>query len=86
MFDAACGACGRTTLPDPGDQIRMPCRPNHHTESFALFLAKHVATASRAAPTIAGKDVSPQVDTVLQHTCAMHTLQATRDVQKALAT
>ena len=30
-------------------------------------------------PSIAGKSVSPHV---LRHTCAMHTLQATRDVRK----
>ena len=46
---------------------------------FEYVLAKHVATASRAAPSIAGKSVSPHV---LRHTCAMHTLQATRDVRK----
>jgi site-specific recombinase XerD len=46
---------------------------------FEYILAKHVATASRAAPSIAGKNVSPHV---LRHTCAMHTLQATRDVRK----
>ena len=46
---------------------------------FEYILAKHVATASRAVPSIAGKTVSPHV---LRHTCAMHTLQATRDVRK----
>ena len=46
---------------------------------FEYILAKHVATASRAAPSIAAKRVSPHV---LRHTCAMHTLQATRDVRK----
>ena len=46
---------------------------------FEYVLAKHVATASRAAPSIAGKSISPHV---LRHTCAMHTLQATRDVRK----
>jgi integrase/recombinase XerD len=46
---------------------------------FEYVLAKHVAMASRAAPSIAGKSVSPHV---LRHTCAMHTLQATRDVRK----
>jgi integrase/recombinase XerD len=46
---------------------------------FEYVLVKHVATASRAAPSIAGKSVSPHV---LRHTCAMHTLQATRDVRK----
>ena len=43
------------------------------------ILAKHVATAARATPSIASKSVSPHV---LRHTCAMHTLQATRDVRK----
>jgi site-specific recombinase XerD len=46
---------------------------------FEYILAKHVATAARTAPSIAGKNVSPHV---LRHTCAMHTLQATRDVRK----
>ena len=42
-------------------------------------LRDHVATAARKAPSTAGKGVSPHV---LRHTCAMHTLQATRDVRK----
>jgi site-specific recombinase XerD len=46
---------------------------------FAYILAKHVATAARKVPSIAEKGVSPHV---LRHTCAMHTLQATRDVRK----
>jgi integrase/recombinase XerD len=46
---------------------------------FEYILAKHVATAARKAPSIAEKGVSPHV---LRHTCAMHTLQATRDVRK----
>lgn len=46
---------------------------------FEYILAKHAITASRTAPTIAGKGVSPHV---LRHTCAMHTLRATRDVRK----
>jgi integrase/recombinase XerD len=46
---------------------------------FEYILAKHVATAARATPSIASKSVSPHV---LRHTCAMHTLQATRDVRK----
>ena len=46
---------------------------------FEYILAKHVATAARATPSIAGKNVSPHV---LRHTCAMHTLQAPRDVRK----
>jgi integrase/recombinase XerD len=48
-------------------------------DGFEYILAKHVATASRAVPSIASKRVSPHV---LRHTCAMHTLQATRDVRK----
>ena len=46
---------------------------------FEYILAKHVATAACAVPSIATKRVSPHV---LRHTCAMHTLQATRDVRK----
>jgi site-specific recombinase XerD len=46
---------------------------------FEYILAKHVATAAHKAPSIAEKGVSPHV---LRHTCAMHTLQATRDVRK----
>jgi len=44
---------------------------------FEHILAKHVATA--AQPSIAKKRVTPHV---LRHSCAMHTLQATRDVRK----
>jgi len=46
---------------------------------FEYILAKHVATAARKVPSIASKGVSPHV---LRHSCAMHTLQATRDVRK----
>jgi site-specific recombinase XerD len=46
---------------------------------FEYILAKHVVTAARKVPSIATKSVSPHV---LRHTCAMHTLQATRDVRK----
>lgn len=46
---------------------------------FEYILQKHVATAARSTPSIAKKRVSPHV---LRHTCAMHTLQATRDVRK----
>ena len=46
---------------------------------FEYILKKHVTTAVRNAPSIAKKRVSPHV---LRHTCAMHTLQATRDVRK----
>jgi integrase/recombinase XerD len=46
---------------------------------FEYILAKHVATASGAVPSIAAKRVSPHV---LRHSCAMHTLHATHDVRK----
>jgi integrase/recombinase XerD len=46
---------------------------------FEYILEKHIATAARNTPSIANKRVSPHV---LRHTCAMHTLQATRDVRK----
>jgi integrase/recombinase XerD len=43
------------------------------------LLAKHVAVAARAHPSLNGKRVSPHV---LRHTCAMLALQATGDVRK----
>jgi integrase/recombinase XerD len=46
---------------------------------FEYILAKHVAIAAKAQPSIAEKRVTPHV---LRHTCAMHTLQATRDIRK----
>src|SRR5207302_752749 len=46
---------------------------------FEYILAKHVATAAKVQPSITEKRVSPHV---LRHTCAMHTLRATRDVRK----
>ena len=46
---------------------------------FEYILAKHVAIAAQTRPSIAGKRVTPHI---LRHSCAMHTLQATRDVRK----
>jgi len=46
---------------------------------FEYILAKHVAAAAKARPSIADKRVTPHV---LRHSCAMHTLKATRDVRK----
>jgi integrase/recombinase XerD len=46
---------------------------------FEYILAKHVATAAGKEPSVGAKRVTPHV---LRHTCAMHTLQATRDVRK----
>lgn len=46
---------------------------------FAYLLDKYVEAAARAVPSLRKKRVSPHV---LRHTCAMLTLQATRDVRK----
>ncbi len=46
---------------------------------FAYILAKHAATAAKRHPSIAGKRVTPHV---LRHSCAMHTLKATRDIRQ----
>ena len=46
---------------------------------FGYILARHAAAAARRQPSLAAKRVTPHV---LRHTCAMHTLQATRDVRK----
>jgi site-specific recombinase XerD len=46
---------------------------------FEYILAKHAVKAARSQPTIASKRVTPHV---LRHTCAMHTLQATRDIRR----
>lgn len=46
---------------------------------FAYVLGKHVASAVGEQPGLKRKRVSPHV---LRHTCAMVTLQATRDVRK----
>jgi integrase/recombinase XerD len=46
---------------------------------FEYILTKHVSTATRQQPSIAGKRITPHV---LRHTCAMHTLQATHDIRK----
>jgi integrase/recombinase XerD len=45
----------------------------------AHILGKHLVTARERRPSLKGKRVSPHV---LRHTCAMTTLQATRDIRK----
>ena len=46
---------------------------------FARVLAKHVAAAAARCPSLRTKRISPHV---LRHTCALNTLQATRNLQK----
>ena len=46
---------------------------------FEYILNKHTATAARKQPSITTKRVTPHV---LRHTCAIHTLQATKDIRK----
>ena len=46
---------------------------------FEYILAKHVETAAVVQPSMLGKKISPHV---LRHSCALHTLQATRDIRK----
>jgi site-specific recombinase XerD len=46
---------------------------------FEYVLAKHVKSATRRSLSLSTKRISPHV---LRHTCAMHMLQATRDVRK----
>lgn len=48
-------------------------------DGFAHRLARHVITATRTAPSLSAKRVTPHV---LRHSCAMHTLAATGDVRK----
>jgi len=63
-----------------GHELFLNARSRPMTRSgFEYILAKHVATAADAVPSIARKRVSPHV---LRHTCAMHVLQATHDVRK----
>jgi site-specific recombinase XerC len=46
---------------------------------FEYILAKHAVVASLRVPSLATKTISPHV---LRHSCAMHMLQATRDIRK----
>jgi site-specific recombinase XerD len=66
--------------PSSAPELFLNARGQAMTRSgFEYILAKHVATAACKVPSIVAKSVSPHV---LRHTCAMHTLRATRDVRK----
>ena len=46
---------------------------------FARRLSLHAAEAARKVPSIAGKRITPHC---LRHSCAVHTLEATRDIRQ----
>ena len=64
---------------DPELFLNAVCRAMTRS-GFKYILAKHVATATRKQPSIGKKRVTPHI---LSHTCAMHTLQATRDIERS---
>jgi site-specific recombinase XerD len=64
----------------PAPELFVNTRGAALTRSGAAWiLRKHVQSATVKCPSLAGKSVSPHV---LRHTCAMNTLQATRDIRK----
>ncbi|MGH8164459.1 MAG: tyrosine-type recombinase/integrase, partial [Rhodanobacteraceae bacterium] len=77
---AAISAWVRVRAANGGPELFLNAVGQGMTRSgFEYILAKHVAAAARIRPSIAGKRVTPHV---LRHSCAMHTLQATKDVRK----
>lgn len=73
----------RTWLTLRGDasagELFLNARGSTMTRSgFEYILEQHVARAAKGCPSLTAKRVSPHV---LRHTCAMATLQATRDVR-----
>ncbi|MBM3495149.1 MAG: integrase [Armatimonadetes bacterium] len=64
----------------PAPEVFVNARGQPLTRSgFEYILDKYVRKAIVTSPSISHKRVSPHV---LRHSCAMHTLQATRDVRK----
>jgi integrase/recombinase XerD len=64
----------------PATELFLNAQGRAMTRSgFEYILRKHVIRATEACPSFKDKRVSPHV---LRHSCAMHTLQATRDVRQ----
>jgi site-specific recombinase XerD len=64
----------------PAPELFLNAWGKHMTRSgFERVLAKHVAKMRARCPSLQPKRVSPHV---LRHTCALNTLQATRDIRK----
>ncbi len=65
---------------DGDKELFLNARGHSMTRSgFEYVLASHVITASNKEPSIKKKHVTPHV---LRHSCAIHTLQATKDIRK----
>lgn len=70
----------KARAPDGDPELFLNVAGRAMTRSgFEYILSKHVAAAAKRQPSIAAKRVTPHV---LRHSCAMHTLQATRDIRK----
>lgn len=77
---AAIAAWLKARAPDGDPELFLNAAGRAMTRSgFEYILAKHAAVAVNSQPSIARKRVTPHV---LRHSCAMHTLKATRDIRK----
>ena len=64
----------------PCPEVFLNARGESLTDSgFRYLVAKHVRRATPNCPSLSKKRISPHV---LRHTCAMNSLQATRDIRK----
>jgi integrase/recombinase XerD len=64
----------------PTPEVFLNARGEALTDSgFRYIVNKHVRAATRTRPSLSKKRVSPHV---LRHTCAINSLQATRDIRK----
>jgi site-specific recombinase XerD len=64
----------------PVPELFLNARSRQMTRSgFAYVVHKHAQAAAKSCPSLTTKRVSPHV---LRHTCAMVTLQATKDIRK----